>query len=96
MVNGQITPKGKRAGYGKADAAIRPIALPSGRRHCCVAGRLLRRHPRRRRPPPSRRHCHYPADMQRRLRHLRHLDDYADLTFLQDGHTAPLPSNGGD
>jgi integrase len=37
MVNGQITSKGKRVGYGKTDAAIRPIALPDW------AAALLRR-----------------------------------------------------
>jgi integrase len=84
MVNGQITSKGKRVDYGKSDAAIRPIALPDW------AATLLRR--RKVAQPPNDLDAvfitrngtwHYPTNVQGRLRHIRLLDDYADVTVLQ-------------
>ena len=82
MVNGQIT--SKRVAYGKTDAAIRPIAFPDW------AAALLRR--RRFAQAPNDLDTvfvtrngtwHYPTNIQGRLRHIRLLDDYADLTVLQ-------------
>jgi integrase len=84
MVNGQITSKGKRVDYGKTDAAIRPIALPDW------AAALLRR--RKVAQTPNDLDAlfitrtgtwHYPTNIQGRLRHIRLLEDYADLTVLQ-------------
>lgn len=84
MVNGQITSKGKRVDYGKSDAAIRPIALPDW------AAALLRRRKVAQKPNDldavfvtRNGTWHYPANIQGRLRHIRLLGDYADLTVLQ-------------
>jgi integrase len=84
MVIGQITSKGKRVDYGKTDAAIRPIALPDW------AAPLLRRRKVAQTPNDldavfitRNETWHYPTNIQGRLRHIRLLDDYADLTFLQ-------------
>jgi integrase len=84
MVNGQITSKGKRVGYGKTDAAIRPIALPDW------AAALLRRRKVAQTPNDldavfvtRNGTWHYPTNIQGRLRHIRLLDDYADITALQ-------------
>jgi integrase len=85
MVNGQITSKGKRVDFGKTDAAIRPIALPDW------AAALLRR--RKVAQPPNDLNAvfisrngtwHYPTNIQGRLWHIRHLDEYADLDALRD------------
>jgi integrase len=84
MVNGQITSKGTRVDYGKTDAAIRPIALPDW------ASALLRRRKVAQAPNDldavfvtRNGTWHYPTNVQGRLRHIRLLDDYADLTALQ-------------
>ena len=84
MINGQITSKGKRVDYGKTDAAIRPIALPDW------AAALLRRRKVAQTPNDldavfvtRNGTWHYPTNIQGRLRHIRLLDDYADLTVLQ-------------
>jgi hypothetical protein len=84
MVNGQITSKAKRVDYGKTDAAIRPIALPDW------AVGLLRRRKVAQTPNDldavfimRNGTWHYPANIQGRLRHIRLLDDYADVTVLQ-------------
>jgi integrase len=85
MVNGQITSKGKRVDYGKTDAAIRPIALPEW------AAALLRH---RKLAQPSNDldavfitrndTWHHSTNIQARLRHIRLLDDYADVAVLRD------------
>lgn len=85
MVNGQITSKGKRVDYGKTDAAIRPIALPEW------AAALLRH---RKLAQPSNDldavfitrngTWHHSTNIQGRLRHIRLLDDYADVAVLRD------------
>lgn len=84
MVTGQITSKGKRVEYGKTDAAIRPISLPSW------AVALLRRRKVAQTPNDldavfiSRNGTwHYPVNIQGRLRRIRLLDDNADLTALE-------------
>lgn len=84
MVNGQITSKGKRVDYGKSDAAIRPIAIPDW------AAAMLRRRKVAQRPNDldavfvtRNGTWHYPTNIQGRLRHIRLLGDYADLTVLQ-------------
>lgn len=85
MVNGQITSKGKRVDYGKTDAAIRPIALPDW------AAALLRR--RKVAQPPNDLDAvfitrngtwHYPTNIQRRLHHIRNLEEYAGIAALRD------------
>lgn len=85
MVNGQITSKGKRVDYGKTHAAIRPIALPDW------AAALLRRRKVAQTPNDldavfitRNGTWHFPTNVQGRLRHIRLLDDYADLAALQD------------
>lgn len=84
MVNGQITSKGKRVDYGKTNAAIRPIALPDW------AAALLRRRKVAQTPNDldavfitRNGTWHYPTNIQGRLRHIRLLDEYAELTVLQ-------------
>ncbi|MEQ6902027.1 tyrosine-type recombinase/integrase [Nocardioides sp. YIM 152588] len=85
MVTGQVTSKGKRVGYGKTDAAIRPIALPDW-----AVVLLLRRKVAQ---PPNDLDAvfitrngtwHFPTNVQGRLRRLRVVEDYADLKVLQD------------
>lgn len=85
MVTGQITAKGQRVDYGKTDAAIRPIALPDW------AAALLRRRKVAQKPNDldavfvtRNGTWHYPTNIQGRLRHIRLLDDYSELSAHQD------------